>query len=321
MGKLIGIGEALIDFLPAQIGVSLKAVEEFKRVAGGAPANVCACVRRLGSESVILTKLGTDAFGDYLIDTLNEVGVNTNYIKRTNVANTALAFVSLKKDGNRDFSFYRNPSADMLLEANEIDVDLFQKGDILHFCSVDLVDAPIRQAHDQALKYAKENELLISFDPNVRLPLWSDHDEYKRVINKYINYADILKISDEEFGFITGNSFSEDEILKLFRGNVKVIIYTEGAKGARVYTKKNTYQFPGFKVKAIDTTGAGDSFIGAFLYQLLKMRLTLDNLETTDYTQIIEFANAVGAIVASKKGAILAMPKESEVIEFIKNNQ
>jgi fructokinase len=321
MGKLIGIGEALIDFLPKQIGVSLKAVEEFKRVAGGAPANVCACVRRLGTESVILTKLGTDAFGDYLIDTLNEVGVNTNYIKRTNAANTALAFVSLKKDGNRDFSFYRNPSADMLLEASEIEADLFKSGDILHFCSVDLVDAPIRQAHDQALKYAKENELLISFDPNVRLPLWSDHDEYKRIINKYINYADILKISDEEFAFITGESFSEERVLKLFRGNVKVIIYTEGAKGARVYTKKNTYQFPGFKVKAIDTTGAGDSFIGAFLYQLLKMRLTLDNLETTDYTQIIKFANAVGAIVASREGAIPAMPKESEVEEFIKNNQ
>ncbi|MFA7560569.1 MAG: carbohydrate kinase [Candidatus Izemoplasmatales bacterium] len=321
MGKLIGIGEALIDFLPKQIGVNLKAVEEFKRVAGGAPANVCACVRRLGTESVILTKLGTDAFGDYLIDTLNEVGVNTNYIKRTNAANTALAFVSLKKDGNRDFSFYRNPSADMLLEASEIEADLFKSGDILHFCSVDLVDAPIRQAHDQALKYAKENELLISFDPNVRLPLWSDHDEYKRIINKYINYADILKISDEEFAFITGESFSEERVLKLFRGNVKVIIYTEGAKGARVYTRKNTYQFPGFKVKAIDTTGAGDSFIGAFLYQLLKMKLTLNNLETTDYTQIIKFANAVGAIVASRKGAIPAMPNESEVVEFIKNNQ
>lgn len=146
MKKVISIGEALIDFIPNQNGGKLKNVSEFRRVAGGAPANVSAVVAKLGGKSSFISKLGKDAFGDYIIDVLNEVNVNTDYVLRTSKANTGLAFVSLKEDGNRDFSFYRNPSADMLLEADEVKKEWFNNCHILHFCSVDLIDSPMKLA-------------------------------------------------------------------------------------------------------------------------------------------------------------------------------
>lgn len=320
MGKLVSIGEALIDFIPSQKGIDLKNVTHFERVAGGAPANVCACVSKLGKKSVMLTKLGVDAFGDYIIDILNEAMVDTSMIKRTIEANTGLAFVSLKEDGNRDFSFYRNPSADMLLSPEEIDESLFEEGDILHFCSVDLVDAPVRLAHHKALEIARRKKCMISFDPNVRLPLWHDHIEYKKIINQYRVYADILKVSDEEIQFITGKSFEEGAIDDLFKGHVKVVIYTKGSKGADVYTKNKMYSHDGFKVEAIDTTGSGDSFIGAFIYMLLDNNIKIDDLMHTDFLPFVEFANAIGAIVASKKGAIPSMPSKQEVLSFIQES-
>lgn len=319
MKKVIGIGEALIDFIPLEKGKPLQAVEQFQRVAGGAPANVCACVAKLGQRSMLLTKLGKDAFGDYIVDTLNQVGVDTSMIKRTKKANTALAFVSLKFDGNRDFSFYRNPSADMLLSFEEVDEDIFEAGDIMHFCSVDLIDAPVRKAHDKAIQIAQKKQCLISFDPNVRLPLWEDHSEYKRVINHYIDLADIVKISDEELLFITDKTFEQDGIQELFRGNVKLVIYTEGAKGARIYTRYNSYYHQGYKVEAIDTTGSGDAFIGAFLVALLEADKPLTFEEADQFSKHVMFANAVGAIVASKKGAITSMPSKNEVDRFIKS--
>lgn len=317
MAKLISIGEALIDFIPQSKGVELKDVLEFKRVAGGAPANVCACVSTLGKEAVMLTKLGNDSFGDHIVEVLKNSNVDTNYIKRTKEANTGLAFVSLKEDGNRDFSFYRNPSADMLLESTEIDEDLFKENDILHFCSVDLIDAPVRVAHDQAISYAKSHNCLISFDPNVRLPLWDDHEEYRRVINQYIEHADILKISDEELEFITGKTIENNAISDLFRGNVKIVIYTKGPDGADIYTKDRVFTHKGFKIKAVDTTGSGDSFIGAFIYLLLDKKVTKNMLTAIDYSDYIKFSNAVGAMVASKQGAISSMPNLDEVKDFI----
>jgi fructokinase len=317
MGKLISIGEALIDFVPLQKGVPLSEVLQFKRVAGGAPANVCACVSKLGVESILLTQLGMDGFGDHIINELQKVNVNVNHVKRTNKANTGLAFVSLKEDGDREFSFYRDPSADLLMSKEDIDKTIFSYGDILHFCSVDLVDSPMKETHNYVLKIARENGCLISFDPNVRLPLWEDHNKYKSVINEYIGLADILKISDEELEFITGTSNIEEALSDLFRENVKVIIYTKGPEGAVVYTKTNQYSHNGFKVIAVDTTGAGDSFIGAFIFKILDLKIDVNELTNYSYTQIVAFANGVGAIVASKMGAIPSMPTKLEVKAFI----
>jgi fructokinase len=317
MAKCIAIGEALIDFIPNQKAVALKDVAGFTRVAGGAPANVCACISKLDKESILLTKLGNDAFGDYIIDVLNEAKVNTSFIKRTSEANTGLAFVSLKEDGNRDFSFYRNPSADMLLSESEIDESLFKEGDILHFCSVDLIDAPIRKAHDKVIQLTRDNGGMISFDPNVRLPLWDDHEEYRKVINSYINYADIIKISDEELFFITGKHEIKDALPILFRGYVKVIVYTKGKDGASIFTKHQSYHHNGYQIEAVDTTGSGDSFIGSFIYQLLDSDVKIDYIESIDFEKYLDISNAVGAIVASKKGAISSMPNKDEVMDFL----
>ncbi|MGE4321321.1 MAG: carbohydrate kinase [Acholeplasmataceae bacterium] len=321
MRKLISIGEALIDFIPIQKGDALKDVLQFKRVAGGAPANVCACVARLGGEALMLTKLGEDAFGNHIIDQLNQIGVNTSHVLRTNKAHTGLAFVSLKEDGQRDFSFYRNPSADMLLSEDEIHIEIFNQRDILHFCSVDLIDAPVKKAHDKAIEIAREKGLLISFDPNVRLPLWDDHQVYKKVINQYIDKADIIKISDEEVTFITGHHDFELGIHSLFRGYVKMVILTRGKDGATIYTKKHIVSHEGFKINAIDTTGAGDAFIGSFLFQLLNEDKLLDQLSKVKLLEYLEFSNAVGAIVSMKSGAIESMPSYDEVIHFMEMNK
>lgn len=198
MSTIYCIGEALIDFIPLEKGKALKDVEAFMKAPGGAPANVAAAVAKFGGSSALITKLGYDSFGDFLVEKLEEAGVNTDKILRTEEANTGLAFVSLREDGERDFSFYRKPSADLLLTEEEIEESWFESNDILHFCSVDLVESPMKRAHLKAIRAAKERGTIISFDPNVRLPLWDSPEECRSTIQKFIPLADIIKVSHEE---------------------------------------------------------------------------------------------------------------------------
>ena len=318
MNKLITIGEALIDFIPNKVD-DLKNVESFKRVAGGAPANVAACVASLGKESILLTKLGKDAFGDHIIEVLSSINVNVNYIKRTSEANTGLAFVSLNEDGNREFVFYRKPSSDLLFSETEIDESIFNPNDILHFCSVDLVESPMKKAHLKAIKTAIDKNSIVCFDPNLRYSLWESKEELINVVNEFIPYAHILKLSDEELFDITSIEDSELAIKSLFRGNVKIVIYTLGKDGALVYTKDNMFSHDGFIVKAIDTTGCGDGFIGAVIYKMLGT--DLNEIEYLDYKEIIEFGNAVGAMIALKEGVIPNMPTAESVKKFIRGRK
>lgn len=320
MARLFSIGEVLIDFIPAQKGVALKDVVSFERAPGGAPANVAAAVAKAGGQASMITKLGEDAFGDFLIETLDNVGVNTEYIARTKKANTALAFVSLKEDGERDFSFYRNPSADLLLSEDEISESWFNEGDILHFCSVDLVESPMKQAHVKAIRVAKEKGVMISFDPNVRLPLWENAEDCRTTIRDFLPHAHLVKISDEELEFITGISDEEEAIRSLFTGDVKAIIYTKGAAGAVLYVDGESFSSTGYQVSVQDTTGAGDAFIGGFLYKLLEKKAILSNLVSilkNENNDILTYANASGALTTTGKGAISALPTKQEIIEFI----
>ena len=206
MKKLLAIGEALIDFIPAQRDCLLKEVEQFTRVCGGAPANVAAAAAKLGGDSSLISQLGRDAFGDYIVDTLADAGVDTGKICRTDRANTALAFVSLKADGNRDFSFYRKPSADMLLEPEQLEEAWFANAGVLHFGSVSLIDAPIQKTHRRAISLAKEHGAIVSFDPNIRLPLWDSPETCQARVQEFLPFADIVKLSDEELEFVTGES-------------------------------------------------------------------------------------------------------------------
>ena len=320
MKKVIAIGEALIDFIPHEKGRALNNVENFLRVPGGAPLNVAAAVAKLGGKSQMLTKLGQDGFGDAILNEVKPLGVDVSRISRTNEANTALAFVSLREDGERDFSFYRNPSADMLLSAEEICVEDFNEKDILHFCSVSLIDAPIKEAHRRAIEIAKEKGCLISFDPNVRLPLWKNPEDCRKAILEFLPLSNIVKISDEELEFITGIKDEKEALDFLLTGDVKVIIYTKGTNGAEFITKERVIFSPSFKVSAQDTTGAGDSFIGSLLYQVAEGEYSLEqlvDLSEEKVQEILTFSNATAALTVCKKGAIGALPLKEEVLAKI----
>jgi fructokinase len=323
MNRVVAIGEALIDFIPNQRGCQLKDVTGFERVCGGAPTNVTAVVSKLGGKSRIVTKLGNDAFGDYIVDTLSGIGVDTSSVLRTDEANTCLAFVSLQEDGNREFSFYRNPSADLLLSKHELDPSWFDDIGVLHFCSVSLVESPMKYAHVEAIRMAKERDAIVSFDPNVRLPLWRDPQACKDTINEYIQYADLLKVSDEEIEFITGKPI-EQAAQGLFDRGVKVILYSMGKAGAMVLTKGGEVTVPSVEVQAVDTTGAGDSIIGALLYCLAKDGMTASELEKVPLPKLEEylrFSNYYSTYSVLRKGAIDSYATHEEIEQFIDDHK
>ena len=312
------MGEALIDFIPTDVDTALKDVSGFIKKPGGAPANVAACVSKIGNEAFFIGKLGEDAFGDYLLETMNDAGINTSCVSRTGEANTCLAFVSLKSDGNREFSFYRNPSADLLFSPDEIDENWFEPGDIFQFCTVSLpLGSPVREAHKHAIEIVKKRRGMIVFDPNLRFPLWPDRAALRETCLEFIQYADIIKISDEELEFITGTADEEKAAGFLFDRGVKFFIYTMGKDGAKLFTTGFSVYGPGFRVKAIDTTGAGDAFLGGFIGKLMHDGRGLDDIDKDYAADLLAFSNACGAIVSSRQGAISAMPDRSEVAAFM----
>ncbi|MGE8079958.1 carbohydrate kinase family protein [Peribacillus loiseleuriae] len=320
MGSLYSIGEVLIDFIPLQKGLALKDVVSFERAPGGAPANVAATVAKLGGVAYMISKVGDDAFGDFLRNQLEEAGVKTDKLLTTKEANTGLAFVSLREDGERDFSFYRKPSADLLFSESEVEEDWFSEGDILHFCSVDLVESPMKYAHKKAIKQAQAKGSLISFDPNVRLPLWDRPETCREAIREFIPMADVIKISDEELSFITGFEDEKEAISSLFTGHVKMVIYTKGAAGATLYGRDFSYTSKGYSVNVQDTTGAGDAFIGAFLHLLLESGISSSQLEEfarKHHEELLTFSNACGALTTTGKGAIGSLPTKKQIIELV----
>lgn len=315
MKKLLAIGEALIDMIPSNTG-RIMDVNNFTPKVGGAPLNVCGAYTKLGGSSNIITMLGKDPFGDKIVNELIGFGINTDYVKRTNAANTSLAFVALDENANREFSFYRNMGADMLMSEDDVDKNWFMDAYALHFCSVSLGDFPMRRAHNKAIKYAKENGLIVSFDPNVRLPLFDDHEYLKNVIHEYIQYADILKISDEEVEFIFGNKDIEENLDYLFDQGVKLLVYTSGKDGAVAYTKNVVAHSKGIKVNAVDTTGAGDGFIGCLLYQMAKENVDLEQINILTEEQLktyLALSNKFCSISVTKEGAIASYPTTEEL--------
>lgn len=320
MKKVISIGEALIDFIPHEKGVALKEVSSFLRVAGGAPLNVAAAVSKLGGKSQMITKLGVDGFGDHILGEVKPLGVDVSKVLRTKEANTALAFVSLKEDGERDFSFYRNPSADMLLEESEVKKEWFEDCHSMHFCSVDLIECPMKYAHKKAIEFALENKSIISFDPNVRLPLWDSEDACRDAIMEFLPLAHVVKISDEELEFVTGYDNMDEAKEVLFKGNVNMVLFTKGKDGAEAYTKDRVVKIPGNIVDVVDTTGAGDSFIGSFLFKLLEDDVNMEQLNSISDEKLREyltFANAYAAYSTTKKGAIGSYATLDEIIKYM----
>ena len=310
MKKVVAIGELLIDFVPQQKGCSLDEVTHFERVAGGAPANVAAAVARLGGRAAMVSQVGEDAFGTHILKVLRSNGVDTTHVFRTGRANTGLAFVSLDATGNREFSFFRNPSADLFLSQDQITADIFDDCAALHFCSVDLVDWPVRAAHRKAIGLARRAGAIVSFDPNVRLPLWSSPEECQAAIREFLPYADLVKLSDDEVEFVTGCADERDAAEKLFAMGCRLLIVTRGTDGSAAYTSAGAQGFAEtLRVLVTDTTGAGDSFIGSFLYQLTRDGVDCGGLAALtgeQLTRYLAFSAQYASLTVQHKGAVMA---------------
>jgi len=318
MYDIVAAGELLIDFAPG--GTTKEGTALFERNPGGAPANVLAMASRLGKKTAMIGKVGDDQFGRFLTDVLKNIHVDTKGLVYTKEANTTLAFVSLDKNGDRSFSFYRNPGADMLLAAADVDVEMVKNCRIFHFGTVSMTSNPSREATLFAVDTAKKNGAIISFDPNLRPLLWRNLEEAKAMIVKGLPLADILKVSNEELEFITGIKDLEEgsKYLKDHYG-IQVILVTLGPAGCFYRIGGNQGILPTYDVKTIDTTGAGDAFLGAFLYQFIQYGKDAAALDLKEIEAMIDFANAAGSLATTKKGAIPAMPDLEAIAECQRN--
>lgn len=317
MIDIVSLGEILIDFTPN--GTNEQGITLFARNPGGAPANVLAMNSKLGGTSAFIGKIGNDAFGAYLKDTLNSHNIDTSGLVTDSEVPTTLAFVQLDKSGDRSFSFYRNPSADMMLNTNEVKKELINDCKIFHFGSVSLTDEPCRKATFDSVAYAKEHGKIISFDPNYRPLLWKDKTESIKIITKAIAFSDILKVSEDEMYLITNEANLELGSEKLLNMGPSLVLVSLGEKGACFRNKKHFGIFPTYNVNAVDTTGAGDAFVGAMLWQIKDFNLC--EISNMNLAENINFANAAGSLTTTQRGAIPALPTLSEIKKIQENRR
>ena len=314
---VVALGELLIDF--TQNGISEQGNPMLEANPGGAPCNVLSMLSRFGRKTAFIGKVGSDGFGNMLGKAIIGQGIDASGLKFDQKVHTTLALVIKKENGDRDFAFYRHPGADIMLREEEIDPALIAKGKIFHFGSLSLTDEPVRSATKKAIKTAKENDLLISFDPNLREPLWDTLDEAKEQIDWGMKQADILKISDNEIQWFTGvEDFDAGiKILKMNYPNLKLISLSMGPDGSRAYYKNLRVEVPAFLQKdTIETTGAGDTFCAGMLNGVLEYGI--DNLDEEKLKNMLTTANAAASIVTTRKGALRVMPEVSEVEALIK---
>ena len=310
--SILSFGELLIDFVALETGVTVGEASGFVKKPGGAPANVAVAVKRLGYDAGFITQVGDDPFGHYLVNVLADEGVDVRGVTYSSEARTALAFVSLRSDGERSFMFYRQPSADMLMRPEDVALDAIDAYHIFHFGSITMIGEPVRSATLAAVEYARKGGKLISYDPNLRLPLWPSAEAARAGMLLGLDYADVVKVSEEELVFLTGG----DDVGPLWRDGMKLIIVTQGANGATLHTRARSHHEPGFRVQAVDTTGAGDGFVAGTLVRMLDFG--------DDWPQhlpeIVRFANAVGALTTTERGAIPALPTRDTVERFIERH-
>lgn len=311
---VIALGELLIDF--TMNGQSEQGNNMFEACPGGAPCNVLALLNKMGKKTAFIGKVGKDQFGALLRDTITEAGIDASNLMVDENVNTTLAFVHTFPDGDREFSFYRNPGADMMLTADEVNPELVKDTKVFHFGTLSMTHEGVREATKKAVETAKANGCLVSFDPNLRPPLWSSLDLAKEQMEYGFGKCDILKISDNEIQFVSGKEDYDEGIAYLQETyNIPLILLTMGKDGSRAYYKDMRVERPGFSVKAIETTGAGDTFCGSSLNYLVDH--DFENLTEEQLGEMLTFANAAAALVTTKKGAIKAMPVKEEVLELI----
>lgn len=312
---VVALGELLIDF--TENGISEQGNPVLEANPGGAPCNVLAMLNKLGKKTAFIGKVGNDMFGHMLKKTVEESGTDITNLVMDNNVHTTLAFVHTYPDGEREFSFYRNPGADMMLTKDEVMDDIIKAGKIFHFGTLSSTHEGVRAATRYALDVAKENELLISFDPNLREPLWTSLEDAKREIEYGLSKCDILKFSDNELEFMTGtDDYSKGVKILREKYDIPLIFVTLGKDGSCAYYKDIMVEAPPFtEVKTIEKTGAGDTFGGCALGYILEHGI--ENLTEENLRELIIFANAGASLITTKKGALKVMPEKSEIEALI----
>lgn len=316
MVDVVALGELLIDFVPR--GSSPAGNDIFEACPGGAPCNVLAMLSKLGRKTAFIGKLGDDMFGRRLKTTVEDLGIDARGIVLDRSVNTTLAFVATGADGERSFAFYRNLGADMMLREEELDRTLLENCRMFHFGTLSMTHPRVRTATRTAVQNARKSGALISFDPNLRPPLWDSLAEAKTQIEWGCAHCDILKISDDEAEFLTGIPDAE-EAGRVIRGrfpNIGLVFVTCGPNGSIAFYRDlvvsaEAFAFP----NTIDTTGAGDTFCGCCLDRILLEGL--ENLTNEKIQETLRFASAAAGIVTTRKGAMLAMPEKYEIQELM----
>jgi len=323
MPDVITVGEMLIDFVPTVSGVGLAEAPAFKKAAGGAAANVAVGLSRLGERSGFMGKVGDDAFGHFLARTLRETRVDTAALRFSAASRTTLAFVALRADGEREFVFYRQHTADIMYRPEEVDQDYIRGARALHFGSVSLVGEPARSATLLAVEVATAAGLLVSYDPNLRLNLWPSPAAALEGLRLGWPRAQVIKVSEEELAFLSGlaleelqeQAAAESAARQLWHPKLRLLIVTRGRAGCRYVTNRFAGALPGFAVPTVDTTGAGDGFVAGLLHRLLQDPAA-DQDEGT-LRAACRYANAVGALATTERGAIPALPTAARVAAFL----
>ena len=316
---VIALGELLIDFTENSLSEQGNPLMEAN--PGGAPCNVLAMLQKLGKKTAFVGKVGKDMFGAQLRQVTEDAGICMDYLLEDEFVHTTLAFVKTFPNGDRDFSFYRNPGADMQLKADELPLEALKDTEIFHFGTLSMTHPEVRLATKKAVAAAKAAGALISFDPNLRPPLWSDLAEAKEQISWGLSQTDILKIADNEIEFMTGEkSFDRGAaILQEKYPNIRVLNVTAGADGSYSYYGNTRVFVPSFRLGGtIETTGAGDTFCACVLNYVLENGI--DNLSAAQLTEMLRFANAAAYLVTTKKGAIRSMPERAQVDAILANH-
>ena len=306
------VGEILIDFTPA--GRSGTGAVLFQQNMGGAPGNVACAISKLGRRSAFIGMAGDDGFGRFCKESLEAQGVDTAGMILSPDENTTLSFVHLSDSGDRSFSFYRRHSADVKLKISDLNMNIIRDSRIFHFGGVSLSDDPARSATVYAVGEAKKHGAIITYDPNIRMNLWKDTAELKSVTLDAFQYADIVKLSDDEAAFLfdTDNCISVIERIKAKYG-AKLVLVSRGARGALTAADGRPYESPAFDVKTIDTTGSGDCFFAGALHCLLTYNKPADRLGGDEIDYLLAFANASGSLASTRMGAVSALPTASEI--------
>ena len=308
---VIALGELLIDF--TENGVSGQGNPLFEANPGGAPCNVLAMLTKLGHKTAFIGKVGDDFFGKQLKEAIEEVGIDSTGLCMDKEIHTTLAMVHTYPDGDRDFSFYRNPGADMMLKESEVKEELIKKSKLFHFGTLSMTHEDVRKATKKAIQIAEDAGNIISFDPNLREPLWNSLDEAKEQILYGLSHCHILKISDNEIQWLTGQEDYTDGVKWILeRYQIPLILVSMGKEGSRAYYGGKMVEVKPFIQKnTIETTGAGDTFCGCVLHYICEHGL--ENLTEENLFEMLQFANAAASIITTRKGALRVMPEEKEI--------